>query len=784
MPAPNLRLTMIVEGAEPVHKVVSPGEYVIGRAPESDIVIDDEEISRQHAKLVVSDGMLYVEDLGSRNGVLLDGQPVVEQHECRPGQRIQLGKATFFVGCALPEEFGGSRYAIGAEIQRGGMGAILRAQESTTGRDVAMKVMLSGESSDNLRRFLTEARVTAKLEHPNIVPVHELGVNDRGEVFYTMKLVRGATLREVLKQLAAGDAGTIAKYPLIVLLTVFQKVCDALAFAHSRNVIHRDLKPDNIMLGPFGEVLVMDWGLAKVLRSSLEEAGDDAAEAVASDEPPISHPDGETPDAQTMQGKAMGTAPYMAPEQAAGKIDELDARTDLYALGAILYEILALRRPVSGRSVNAILLRVIEGDLDPLVLPSLAAAADEDADLPPELRRPKIPRPALRHLPGGVIPASLVAVIQRSLAFEREDRYQSVPELQREITAYQNGFATSAEQASLAKQILLALRRHRAVAAVAATALLLLLTLATASFLRIRSERDTADLQRRRAEHESAIATEQRTLADAAKQRAVASKKAADELISFMQYDLRDTLGKLGQLKMMEGINVRVRKYHEDYPPEVGDDGTLREKGTALSEQGDILLAQGQINDAFEAYSTAFAICQRLAAKDPDNAEWQRDLSVSHGKLGGILLAQGQLADALKAYNADLAICQRLAAKDPDNAEWQRDLSVSHVNVGDILQAQGQLADALKAYNAYLAISQRLAAKDPNNADSQIDLAAACGKVVTVLLHQPETDRQEAQHLIRQGLAILDSLGRKNPPSAHQTKCRVWLEDLQQRAKL
>ena len=127
MPAPNLRLTMIVEGAEPVHKVVSPGEYVIGRAPESDIVIEDESLSRRHARFVVSDGMIYVEDLGSRNGVLIDGEPVVGSHECRPGQRIQLGKATFFVGCALPEEFGGSRYAIGTEMKRGGMGAILRA---------------------------------------------------------------------------------------------------------------------------------------------------------------------------------------------------------------------------------------------------------------------------------------------------------------------------------------------------------------------------------------------------------------------------------------------------------------------------------------------------------------------------------------------------------------------------------------------------------------------------------------------------------------------------------
>ena len=163
MPAPPLRLTLLLEGAEPVHKMVTPGEYVIGRDPEADIVIDNDDVSRRHARLVVSDGMLYVEDLGSRNGVLLDGQPVTEPHECRPGQRIQLGKATLFIGCTLPEEFGGPRYAVGAQIAAGGMGAILRAKESTTGRDVAMKVMLTNESADSLRRFLTEARVTAKL---------------------------------------------------------------------------------------------------------------------------------------------------------------------------------------------------------------------------------------------------------------------------------------------------------------------------------------------------------------------------------------------------------------------------------------------------------------------------------------------------------------------------------------------------------------------------------------------------------------------------------------------
>jgi WD40 repeat protein/serine/threonine protein kinase len=437
-----------------------------------------------------------------------------------------------------PEELAGPRYALGEQFSKGGMGGLWYARESATGRTIALKRILGRPDAESFRRFLNEARITARLEHPNIVPVHGLGTDPDGHPFYTMKLVQGTDLAGVLKKLAKGDPETVARYPLAQLLIIFQKVCDAVAFAHSHRVIHRDLKPANIMLGPFGEVLVMDWGLAKDLSepkaspasdtpgksiASLGPLPDDNRAAAPETEPlpdderatvarpePLpadervtlpAEPDPSPDNAGvTLPGRAFGSPHYMAPEQARGDIHLHEPRTDIYSLGAVLYQILALRRPVSGTTAGAILARVIDGDLDPLLLPRRDAAADEDADLPPEQRRPKLPRLELRHLPESVIPESLAAVVLRAMAFAPEKRYQSVPELQREITAYQNGFATGAERAGLGKQILLALRRNRREATVAGIALLLLLALAVVSFLRIRLERDLADEQRQRAE--------------------------------------------------------------------------------------------------------------------------------------------------------------------------------------------------------------------------------------------------------------------------------------------
>ena len=220
-------------------------------------------------------------------------------------------------------ETSGTRYGILEEIGRGGMGTVYRAADSVLGRDVALKVLTLSEADPaDTDRLLQEARVVALLEHPGIVPVHDAGVFPDGRVYYAMKLVRG----EPLSRRAASTA-------LPDRLRIFQKVCDAVAFAHSNGVIHRDLKPDNVMIGAFGEVLVLDWGLAR-RREEPAEPG----------------------------GTVLGTRAFMAPEQADGRTDLVDERTDVYALGAILAFLLEAGPGAAPKPLASIAARAMAAD--------------------------------------------------------------------------------------------------------------------------------------------------------------------------------------------------------------------------------------------------------------------------------------------------------------------------------------------------------------------------------------------------------------------------------------
>jgi len=217
-------------------------------------------VSRRHARLILSDEAVLVEDLSSSNGTFVDGQPVIGAQQVESSQRIQIGEAVIaltrlavqsgrgHLPRLLPGDGAGAgKYEIGEIVAQGGMGAILNARDGAIRRRVAMKVVLHDESEEGAMRFVEEAQITGQLEHPNIVPVHELALNEQGQPYYTMKFVRGITLKKILELLANGISETVAKYPLAALLTVFQKVCDAVAFAHSKSVIHRDLKPENII---------------------------------------------------------------------------------------------------------------------------------------------------------------------------------------------------------------------------------------------------------------------------------------------------------------------------------------------------------------------------------------------------------------------------------------------------------------------------------------------------------------------------------------------------------
>jgi serine/threonine-protein kinase len=249
------------------------------------------------------------------------------------------------------------RYEIGEAIASGGMGAVVLAHDPALHRDLAVKVLKPElhDRPDLVRRFVVEAQITAQLPHPGIVPVHELGQDDNGLPFLAMKLVRGQMLEQLLAQ------RTSPAEDLPRLLGIFEQVCQAVAFAHSRHVIHRDLKPANIMVGRFGEVQVMDWGLAKPLASRERQRPEEeqaAGEAAASIIRTLRGDGaagrmGSSAEAAggTEAGTVLGTPASMSPEQASGQV-ELDERCDVFGLGAVLCEVLT-GRPSTGRPSNS-----------------------------------------------------------------------------------------------------------------------------------------------------------------------------------------------------------------------------------------------------------------------------------------------------------------------------------------------------------------------------------------------------------------------------------------------
>lgn len=280
-------------------------------------------------------------------------------------------------GVARWPDFSASRYSIVEEIGRGGMGTVYRARDEELEREVAIKVTNSPSSHAELEaRMRTEVRVLARLEHPGIVPIHDVGRLSDGRIFYVMKCVHGMTLLQYID----------ATRDLNDLLRVFERICEPVAFAHAAGYVHRDLKPENVMVGSFGEVLVMDWGVAKVI-------GDNESAA----KPTVTAP--AVPVRQTDPGTVMGTPGFMPPEQAFGLVETIDQRADVYALGAILFTMLTGGPPPA------------------------APAADVGALLG-------------RH---SSLPKRLRAICARSMAADVHDRYENVDALVTDLARFRSG---------------------------------------------------------------------------------------------------------------------------------------------------------------------------------------------------------------------------------------------------------------------------------------------------------------------------------------------------------
>jgi eukaryotic-like serine/threonine-protein kinase len=306
---------------------------------------------------------------------------------------------------ALKCELDEGKYAIKRKLTSGGMGSVYYVYDRDFQRDTAMKVMLPElkNQSRAIDGFIKEARITSQLEHPNIIPVHDMGYLPGHGTFFTMKLIEGETLNTILQRIEIGEKEAAENYHLYSLLGIFRKICDAVAFAHSRKILHRDIKPQNIMVGDYGEVLLMDWGLSRRLDSSEPKQDSKAGESVD-----VSSDSSLTTDF----GVIKGSPAYMSPEQAFGNVSEFDERTDVFLLGATLYQILTCYPPYMGDDVYEIVNKARNYEL-----------------IPPD------------ELDTGVcqIPEDLIRVIMKAMARKKVDRYDSVRDLADDIDAFLRG---------------------------------------------------------------------------------------------------------------------------------------------------------------------------------------------------------------------------------------------------------------------------------------------------------------------------------------------------------
>lgn len=300
-------------------------------------------------------------------------------------------------------DLGGTKYRLVRRLGRGGMGSVYAAEDTELGREVAIKVSSGADASSELcERLRREARIIARLEHPAIVPVHDLGALPDGRLYYVMKLVRGERL----------DAWAARQSDERTAVRLFQRIVEAVAFAHARGILHRDLKPENVMVGEFGEALVMDWGIAKELTAAPSRAGEVDVEA---------HPTG-----ATGAGAVLGTPAYMPPEQARGDLDALGPRSDVYGLGALLYFLLSGQAPF------------------PDGTPRVATA-----------------QPAALHGVRPSLPPALVAVCDRAMAVDPADRYPSALALGDDVRRFLDGEPVSAYRESLLERAQRLAARHR-----------------------------------------------------------------------------------------------------------------------------------------------------------------------------------------------------------------------------------------------------------------------------------------------------------------------------------
>jgi len=532
-----------------------------------------------------------------------------------------------------PPELDG--YRITGRLGHGGMGEVWRAVQLSTKHAVALKLISGGAAASEKarRRFEREVELAAGLEHPHIARVYDSGLH-HGVYFYAMELIDGAELTRYVAR---------EKLSARQILELMRLVAEAVQHAHQHGVIHRDLKPSNILVSPGGQPRVLDFGLAKSLL-------DDGALEVTEDD-----------------GIA-GTLPYMSPEQAAGRVTEVDTRTDVYALGVILYQLLTgcLPREMSGTKLEA-LNQMARGEV---------------------IR----PRQRSRH-----IDADLEAVLLKALALDRDQRYPSAGPLADDLGNYLAGEPVRARKPTTLYFLRKRLRKYRV--QVSAAAAVLIATIAAAGFY-VHSIKA-----------EQARTLRERNVAIRMKDLAVEHRRIALEAVSSLVFEVQRRLsehGGQGQLReALLGIaRDKLRQIAEQSPT----DAPLvdRNDAAAMLSVGDILKQTGDLSAARQACTQAVQRFEALASTQPAWPQARRDLCVAHRRLGWICLAMGEPRQGQRHFEQAIGLLEDLARQRPDDPAVRRDRWALQIALGDVAVELNDPAAARSRYAESLATATAL----------------------------------------------------------------------------
>jgi serine/threonine-protein kinase len=532
----------------------------------------------------------------------------------------------------------GSRYRILRPHAKGGLGEVFVAEDVELHREVALKE-IQEQHADNPHsrgRFVLEAEITGGLEHPGIVPVYGLGLYDDGRPYYAMRFIKGDNLQETIRRFHAAekpgrDPGE-RSLALRGLLRRFLDSCNAMAYAHSRGVLHRDVKPGNIMLGKYGETLVVDWGLAK-------SVGRPAADREASEA--TLRPSSGSGTVATEMGAALGTPAYMSPEQAACRLDLLGPASDIYSLGATLYVLLAGKLPFQEPVLELLLAHVQRGEFPP-----------------PRHWKPAIPRP-------------LEAICLKAMALEPEKRYATALDLAADVEHWLADEPVTAYRDPLLARLGRWGRRHKPLLAGAAALLLTAVVALAIGTILIRQQqvhtqqaREAAEQQRDRAERNFGLA--RRAVED------TVTKVAENQLLE--RADFQD---------LRKQLLASVVPYYQEFVKQHSDDPELEaERGRAYGRLAYVRQEMGEKEDALADYREMETIFARLEAAFPDQPAYRRDLAGSHNNLGILLKDLGRRDEAEKAYRAALILYEKLAEQFPAVPAYRQELAYNHNNLG------------------------------------------------------------------------------------------------------